>query len=270
MIINGALSESSQYGLATGDRGFLLGDGLFETIKVVNGQPRFLAQHWQRLSQSSQLLAFTLPFSFSELKVAVEQLIHTEELQRAGLRLTLSVGCASRGLWPEDRSRQPFWILESFSLPSCVVKPTRLMLSSIYSEPSNPVNQLKSLSCLHRILVKKEAVEKGVDDALQQTAEGFLTETSCANFFIIKDEQLFTSKLEYGVLPGIMRAQIIKYCHKDKIVCHEATLTIAQLNNADAAFISNVLIGISKVTSMNDKVFYHHHLLEKLQSVFND
>lgn len=235
------------------DRGVSLGEGLFETMRVKGGKVVALELHWHRLSESAKAIEIQLPLTFNELQIITNKLINANSLMTAGLRLTLTSGLAMRGL-VADIEHTGSYLLESFALPD-VNRWQRLCFSSIYAEPTNPLSRIKSLSYLERVLVKREAVKLGFDDGLQLTRAGNISETSSANFFIVKQGSILTPPLSDGVLPGITRKRLIRFCLKNKIPIQEHSIDKELIYTADGAFISNALIGLIKVQQIDTQYF---------------
>lgn len=194
-------------------------------------------------------------------------LINQNKLIEAGIRLTLTGGISERGLIAIDR-QQPTFCLTSFAFKK--LTSVRLCFSTIRSEPSNPLSQVKSLSYLTNILVKQQAVTNGFDDAVRQNWQGHITETSSANIFILKSNCLYTPKVSDGLLAGIMRAELIDYA-KDShhLELKETHLTRQDLLEADGVFICNRLQGCVPVVQVESTRLAMPALVEKLIAEFN-
>ena len=251
------------------DKGILLGMGLFETMRMQQGKIIGIDKHWQRLVKSAAVLEITLPLTFDVLIDAIECLSEKNALINAGLRLTVTAGTGLRGLLATATS-VGHYLLECFALPEKAVRPYRLCWSSIKANPSNPLASIKSLSYLTNVLVKREAVARGFDDALQLTAAGFISETSCANFFIIKNNVLFTPPLTDGPLPGITRERIMAHCKKEGIACVEKQLSVDEVISADGAFVCNALMGIVPIGAIEATCYSISHLMTSLISSMAD
>lgn len=262
LIIDGELQPKDKACIFANDKGLLLGFGLFETMRLDKGIIVALDKHWQRLEKSASLLELSLPLSFKDLCQAIKCLINYYGIDRAGIRLTVTAGEGERGLLANPL-QCGHYILEHFDLPKQKLSNYRLCWSSILANPSDPLVSIKSLSYLTHAFVKREANRLGFDDALQLTYEGFVTETSTANLFMIKKGRLFTPALSDGVLPGITRARIIEYCALNRIECIERSIQKEEILKADEVFISNALMGVIPIASIEDKRFSSMSILMK-------
>lgn len=166
---NGQILPSDSVTINPSDRGFLLSDGLFETIRVVNGAPVFFQKHWDRLRSSCEYLKIKLNYSYDEILEAVKSLIKMNNLNDvdAGVRLTLTRGVAKRGLLPHD-ANNPTLLITSFEVPAVYKtnKEYKLCIASSRRNEYSILSKIKSLNYLDNILMKEEAVNRGYDDAL--------------------------------------------------------------------------------------------------------
>lgn len=263
-IKEGVLCLSGNALIPLEDRGFLLGDGLFETMRVFEARVPYLKYHWQRLVNSAKQLRLCLPFDYYAFRNAVTLLIAKENLTDAGLRLTVTRGIGKRGLI-EQGDEQGYYFLHHFKLSNPLL-PWRLIFSSIRSNETSPLVKHKSLSYLEPIFVKKEAIAAHADDALRVNSKGYLTETSCANFFMVQNGVLRTPKIADGVLPGVMRRTIFGLCHNKGIPIEEASLVKEDLNHASEIFISNALYGLIAVSDIEAHHFSQTTMFTALQS----
>jgi 4-amino-4-deoxychorismate lyase len=141
----------------------------------------------------------------------------------------------------------------------------RLVSSSWQRDQNNPLYQYKSVNYLEAILARRLASSNGFDDVLFFNMKGHATETTCANFFIIKKEQIMTPKLEDGLLPGITRTRLLQYAREHGILVIERSLGKADIDGAEVVFLTNSLQGIQLVSSLDDQSFsLAHPLLDKI------
>lgn len=233
--------------VAREDRIFL-GEGLFETLKVADSKPCHARMHWQRLRDSAYQLGICFDVPFAIWQAQIDAQIKTDALVDGGIKAILSAGVAARGLAERGDVSQLFF--QSFQYkPSD--KPQRLISASWLRDAANPVYQVKSVNYLEAILARRQALAQDVDDVLFFNTSQHATETTCANFFIIKDDVILTPRVIDGVLPGITRARIASICEKEGILYQEIALTKAQIADADAVFTSNCLQGIKAVMSFD-------------------
>lgn len=236
------------------DRGFLLGDGIFETIKVRNGHIEFFNAHYERFLNSAN--ALFIPFSYTAvmLQNMCLELIKKNNLlnEIASIRITLTRGAGSRGIdFPDQSTPTLFITATKYHQPNCN-QYTRSFITSIKRNPYSPITTLKTLNYLEPILARHEAKSHGFDEGIMLNTHGFITECSVANFFLVKDNIVMTPSIESGILPGIMRNHIINLCHKHHIKIIEKNISITDALTADEAFQTNSLIGIQLLSEINN------------------
>mgnify|MGYP006075602501 CR=1 FL=1 len=263
VLLDGKCQPQAEAKIKVTDKGVLLGMGLFETMRIRQGKVIGIDKHWQRLVKSAVLLDITLPLDLKALHESIKCLTEKNAVMNAGLRLTITAGTGPRGLLATATSKGHY-LLECFALPEKSLTPYRLCWSSIQANPSNPLASIKSLSYLTHVFVKREAVTRGFDDALQLTAAGFVSETSCANFFMIKKNVLFTPPLTDGPLPGIMRERIIAHCKQAGVACVEKQLSVNEVLAAEGAFVCNALMGITAIGAIEATCYPISHLMTSL------
>lgn len=243
--------------ISVSDRGFLYGDGLFETIRVYEGRPFFLDWHLERLIKGTKVLGMMLNKEPEDLQTIIEETININELRNGFLRLSLSRGIGRRGLLPQESGSPVLLVVPYVSVPyrhedyekgyrGTIVKCTRRNTFS-------PVSRLKSLNYLDNILAKIETAQKGADEGLLLNEQNNLAGGTVSNIFIIKNEKIFTPTIDCGILNGITRQIVIKLAEKNKIEIIEKQLIPEELIEAQEAFITNSLMEIMPLVSVEDK-----------------
>ncbi|KTD34524.1 aminotransferase class IV [Legionella israelensis] len=252
--------------LSIRDRIFL-GEGLFETIRVTQARSRHAELHWQRLARSAKCLGMKFDVSLQDWKMLLQQHISQEKLQEGALKVILTGGIASRGL--TKQGKHPQLLLQTFQYAR-QKKPMRLISSDWLRDARNPMYGLKTINYLEAILARRKAMAAQADDVLFYNTVHHVTETSCANVFLIQQNKLFTPPLADGVLPGITRQRVIAACINQNISCTEKSLTQQDIGNAEVVFLTNTLQDIQSVCSIDELVFsVEHPLLEKLENQLN-
>ena len=246
---------------ASDDRIFL-GEGLFETLKVVNANPCYPLLHWQRLQKSAQELGIVFDISFDDWLEHLVHQIKVDNLYHGGIKVILSGGSAPRGLAEHGQASQ--MLLQTFNY-QVNNAPLQLIRASWLRDASNPIYHLKSINYLEAITARRQALALGKDDALFYNLNHNATETTCANLFLISNDSIITPALSEGVLPGIARSRIIAHCNQHDLACIETSVTEDMIIQADALFTSNSLQGIRPVQSLDSTLFnVNHPLLEQL------
>jgi len=233
--LNGALVAAQQARIDPADRGLLLGDGIFETFCVADGEVRDVGRHFARLSAGAAVLRLSVPFAAPEMLAALQAVLRANDLRQGALRLTLTRGSGPRGVLPA------VGLVPTVMITAAVVAPLSGAVSVIIAEQvrrdeTSPLCAIKSLNYLPNILARFEAAERGAEDALLLNRAGRLAEASAGNLFVLRDGAWWTPPVAEGALPGIRRARLIEAGR-----LHEAPITVADLYVATAVCIGNVL-----------------------------
>ncbi|MBL1234514.1 MAG: aminotransferase class IV [Rhodobiaceae bacterium] len=254
--LNGKIVDANSARIAPNDRGFLLGDGLFETLLIQNGTPVFLAEHHARLLASTRTLAFPSCPSLESLTQAIEDLLKANDLEaqpRIAARITLARGPAPRGILPPANATPTCLI----SVAPSPTPPThaRAIIATPRRNDRSPLSGLKMLGYQEAIFAKQEAAAKGVEEAVLLNTQDELACTSVGNIFCwFKEARLVTPPLSAGILPGITRAKIIELAREQGLAVHEETITQAQLATATGAFSTNSLVGLQTLSELDGHI----------------
>jgi len=247
------------------DRGFQLGDGIFETLRARAGRPTELAEHTARLRRSAAGLAMILPDDLeTRLAEAVDAIVAAEGLAGpdgdASVRITISRGAFfGRGLLPPDEHPEPTIVVQAWPVPAPpaahLEQGLHLVPSRVRRDPENPLSALKTTSRADYVYARLEARTAGADDALFLTIDGFLSEATSANLFVVRSTpgpgaapELATPSLACAILPGTTRDWILRWGAAAGLMPQEGWLTTRDLAEADEAFLSSSVAGILPVT----------------------
>jgi branched-chain amino acid aminotransferase len=232
--LNGALVAAEAARIDPADRGLLLGDGLFETLRVAEGLPRHAARHLARLRAGARLLRLDLPDA-DELHEALAAVIAARGLIEGTLRLTVTRGPGPRGVLP-PRPQRPTVLVTAAPLPPPAGPVSVIIARDVTRDAKSPLSRIKSLNYLPGILARIEAEERGAAEALLLNQAGMAAESSAATIFLRRDGAWLTPRLEDGALPGIRRAVLL-----DAGLVREAALPVAWLFEAEALCLGNAL-----------------------------
>ncbi len=192
---------------AADDRGVLLGDGLFETLKAVQGRPLFSDEHLARMGQAAALL--DLPFDEGAARDGVAAVL-AEAGPLASVRITLTRGPGPRGLAPVPREAQrPRLVVSSAPAVPPSPDPVRVSLALTRRNEHAASSGMKSLSYADMLAARAEAAAAGAQDALVLNSAGRLACTTIGNLWVRLEEGWVTPPLAEGVLPGIVRAKLL-------------------------------------------------------------
>ena len=260
--VDGRIEPADGRNLSAFDRGFQLGDGVFETLRARAGRPAELEEHIARLRRSADGLAIPLPDDIGErLASAIDELLAIEGLSEPGgdasVRITVSRGVFyGRGLLPPDEHPDATIVVQAWPVPPTpaahLERGLHLVASRVRRDPENPLSALKTTSRADYVYARLEARTAGADDALFLTTDGFLSEATSANLFLIRGTELATPGLGCAILPGTTRSWILRWAVDVGLAPSEGWLATRDLAEADEAFISSSVAGILPVTRFED------------------
>ena len=244
--VNGRFVPEDRAQVSITDRGFLYGDGAFETIRVYGGRMFRAVEHMERLFAGLAYLDILALFSPEELRAVCRVLLERNHVADGVVRVYVtrdSLVATARGTLFEPRTL------------SAVV-------SSITIDPQ--WSRFKTANRLPYILAQRQAATEGADEAVLLNPSGKVAEFCTSNVFVAKDGELFTPPLTDGPLPGIARRAVIELAGEMKIPVREESFAPEFLESADEVFATNSLLEIAPVTSWGgDRVF-----TERLQRAY--
>jgi branched-chain amino acid aminotransferase len=272
VYLNDRIVQAEQARISVFDRGFLYGDGVFETVRIHDGRPVWLDRHLARLADACRQIRLPLPDK--PWPAIFQKVIDKNRVDHAVIRLTLSRGTLfpsplsafsekEEESLPRTRSgsqgeggETPTVVLFHRPLPHVTpsqrCKGIRLTLTTIRRlSPRTHPTQAKTLNYLNSLLAKREAVERGAFDGLMVTTDGYVAECSMNNVFVIKDRTLYTPSLACGVLPGITRGVVLDMAPSLGLQTREGRYRPAFLYEADECFLTGSGIGILPVQAID-------------------
>ncbi|WP_316975883.1 aminotransferase class IV [Shumkonia mesophila] len=243
--LDGTLIPLESARLRPDDRGFTLGDGLFETLAIRDRTVLRVPAHLARLRAGCAELALPLPYGDDALAEALTRVAAGMETGTA--RLTVSRGPAPRGLKPPEKPL-PTVLITATPASLAPPAPAAVVIAATTRRNSHsPLARLKSLNYLDGIIALMEAHRRGADDALLLNTAGTLAEATAANLFAVIEGVAVTPPIADGALPGLMRAAA-----RDVLNATERSLTAADLEAASEIFLTNVT-GIRPVVRLEDR-----------------
>lgn len=259
---DGLLVPNGTLLLAATDRGFQLGDGVFETIRVVAGRILELPLHSERLRASAQALEIPVPADIEEtLRVAIAELLAADDLVAPGLvvsiRTTLSRGpVEGRALLPPAVVHPTLVVQAALVAPppaELLERGLDLAISSVRRDPASPLGAVKTTSRAEFVYARLEARRKGADDALFLTVDGHLAEATSASLFLVRAGGLATPALACGVLAGTTRQWLLQWAERSGLAGREDWLTPEDLFAADEVFLASSVAGVLPVTCVDGR-----------------
>lgn len=243
--LNGVLIDQDAARIDPMDRGLLLGDGVFETIAVRNGNVRRLPAHLARLRLGAAVLDIPLAQTDEQLRALVVETLTASALTEAVVRITLTRGPGGRGIVAPTEPKPTLMI--SCAPRPAPAEPARVIIAQdTRRNEFSPLAQIKSLNYLDNIIARQQAKAQNADDALLLNTAGRVAESTVANIFVLVNGGLITPPISEGALPGVMRAETIKLARAE-----EHPVTIDMLGQASEIFLTNAL-GIRPVIKIGD------------------
>ena len=249
VFLNGQFLPEAQAVVSVNDRGFLLGDGLFETMCVVRGRPFRLLQHLDRLARGAEFLKIKLPFTPDKLNGFAGQLIEQNKMPDAILRLTLTRGPGGRGYAPNGEGN-PTVVMTLHPVPSAPLQ-WNLITSSFRIPVADPLAAFKTTSKILHVMARAEAAERGADEALLLNTNGEAAETASGNLFWVHDDTICTVPAGQGILPGVTRAVVLEICQALGLQKNERAIKPAALKNSEGIFVTQSVFGIVPVVKFD-------------------
>lgn len=245
VFINGSLVPKEDAKISVFDRGFLYGDGVFETIRIYNGVPFMLDEHMERLIAGLKALRFQkLP---AGVKVYVSRVIEANKVSNGVLRIVVTRGEIVSGIDPLACMEPTVVITAKEGIPYNVEaysRGFRAIVAKIRKDQRSPLCRVKSANFLTHILARGEAADAGIDEALMLNYDGSLTEGTVSNLFLVKGNTIFTPSVESGILPGVTRKVVIVLAREMGFNVKEGEIGPEELLGGDEAFLTNSLLEI--------------------------
>ena len=272
VFLNGNFLPEIEAVVPVNDRGFLLGDGLFETMRVAGGRPFRLAQHLERLTRGAELLKIKLPFTPKELQQFSADLIAKNEMPEAILRVTLTRGPGTRGYSTKGADR-PTLLLMLHPLPP--ENPDEPLQWSLVTSPmripaSDALSSFKTTSKVLNILARADAEERGADEALLLNSNGEVAETAGGNLFWVYQDKICTVPTGRGVLPGITRAVVLEICQSLGLETNKRVIKPEMLRNAAGIFVTTSALGIVPVVALDGRPVPPSPLVDQIASAYQE
>lgn len=240
------------------DRGFLYGDGVFETMRSREGEVLRIDKHLERLFKSLGIFRIRLTSGRGKVRKIVYKLLEKNKLKDAYIKIIVTRGERGGLLIPRGRGLSTLAI---YALPyralrkNVYEKGISVLVSEMRYNGKSRVAGNKTLNYMVNFLCRDEAGIKGFDDAVLINTDGFIAEASSSNIFLVSGNKIYTPSLKSGILPGITRKEVI--CLARRRLGHdvvEAFLRPGALQRAREVFLTNSLTGIVPVVKVGESV----------------
>jgi len=255
VYINGVFVPREEAKISVWDHGLLYGDGVFEAIRVYDWNIFKLKEHIDRLFESAKAIMINIPLSKDELISKVVELVKKNNLRYGYIRIIVTRGVGPMGIDPRNCKKPTIIIMTERREPIWGERPIVAITSSIRRIPPECIDpKIKSLNYLNNILAKIEAINAGADAAIMLNIQGYVSEASTENIFIVKNSILYTPPLEAGILRGITRETIMEIAKDLNIPVFERNLTLHDLYTADEVFLVGTAAELAPVVKIDGRI----------------
>ncbi|MCR4419578.1 MAG: branched-chain-amino-acid transaminase [Clostridia bacterium] len=257
VYLNGEFLPVEEARISVFDHGLLYGDGVFEGIRAYNGRVFRLREHLDRLYDSARSIALDIGLSKDEMSEVVLETVRRNRLRDAYVRLVVSRGVGDLGLDPRKCHRPTvFCIAAHIQLYPKELYDKGLELVTVATRRNLPeaINpRIKSLNYLNNILARIEANLVGAGEGLMLNQEGYVTEATGDNIFLVKDGVLITPPPYVGILEGITRNAVMELAARQGIQVREAVFTRYEVYTADECFLTGTAAEIIPVAKVDGR-----------------
>ncbi len=258
IYLNGRIVDEEQACVSVFDSGFVLGDGVWEGLRVVDGHPAFLEPHLDRLFEAARAIVLETGLDRDELTRALYATIAANRLvNNAHLRLMITRGIR-REPYQDPRlaiGQATVVIVPAQSPHDPAAAERGLKLFTVHVRRSAPdvqdpkINSHSKFNCISACI---QANEAGADEALMLDPHGFVATCNSTHFFIVRGGEVWTSSGRY-CLGGITRANVLKLCRDNAIACFEKDFSLTEVYGAEEAFVTGTLGGLTPVRSVDGR-----------------
>ena len=270
-IFNGKIYQLTDPVIGPGNRGLRYGDGLFETMKMVNGNILQQADHFERLWQGLRVLQFEMPRLFTQgsLITAIRSIARKNNHENMA-RIRLNIFRGEGGLY-DAVNNTPNYIIETWALAEENGQwNSNGLVAGIFEDAKKSCDMLSNIkhnNYLLYVLAALKSKQEKWNDAIVLNQFGRIADTTIANIFFVKDEMVFTSALGEGCVAGTMRKALINHLEQNNIALKEMAVTVQDILNADEVFFTNSIYNIRWVRQIDDTV-YENDLTQKIYASF--
>jgi branched-chain amino acid aminotransferase len=276
IYVNGQMKARAEAVVSVFDSGFVLGDGVWEGLRVIGGQPLFLDAHLDRLYEGAKSIMLDIGMDRAAMTRAIAATlaankmtdhVHIRLMVTRGTKLTpyqdprVTIGPATVVIIPEYKSPHPEILERGMKLFTVHVRRG-------YPDVQDP--KLNSHSKLNCITACIQAYTAGADEALMLDPHGFVATCNSTHFFIVRKGDVWTSSGDY-CLGGITRANVLRICHKADIPAHERNFSLTDVYSADEAFVTGTFAGVAPVREIDGRVIgdgKRGPMVERLQRLY--
>ena len=275
--INGELFSRNEAKISVFDSGYLVGDGVWEAMRLYNGKLAFLELHLDRLWAGAATIHLSLPFSREELVASIRKTldankmltdVHVRVMVTRGIKKTpsqdprLTISGPNVVIIAEHKKASADSASNGITLFTSTVRRG----SPDYLDP-----RLNCHSKLHEVQALTQALEAGADEALMLDVRGFVSTCNSTNFFVVRGGEVWTSTGVY-CMNGITRHNVIRVCEENDIVCRQKDFSLFEVYSADEAFVTGSFAGLMPVTKIDGRKIgsVDRPVISRLQKLYQE
>ena len=274
IYVNGELLNKNDAKISVFDSGFMMGDGVWEGIRLVNNRWLFIDEHLERLFEGAKAIDLEIGLTIEDIKIALENTRSANNMtDNAHARLMLTRGVKSKPFQKPSYSMNGSTIVIIMEHSDDSLNNNPISLATVPQVRGTPMMQdpkLNSHSKLNCILACIQAEKAGADEALMLDPLGFVNTTNSCNFFIVKKGEVWTSTGDY-CMNGITRKKVISICKDNEIPIFTKNFSLVDVYSADESFVTGTLGSITSVSEIDGRKIEdksNHKITEKLQSLY--
>jgi len=252
VFLNGEFEDAEQAKVSVFDRGFLLGDGVYEVIPAYSGALFRLEEHLTRLQQSLDAIHLKNPYSVSQWRTILQEIVQKNNHVDSSVYLQVTRGVAVRDhAFPSDVQPTVFAMVNKITPLSAEYYENGVAAITLEDNRWSRCN-IKAISLLPNVLLRQQAVDQGVAEAIL-IREGFVTEGAASNAFAVINGVVITPPKSQHLLPGITRDLVVAMAQQHGIPNAEKEISLAQLQSADEIWLTSSTKEILPVTQLDEK-----------------
>jgi branched-chain amino acid aminotransferase len=272
--VNGTLVPRAEAVVSVFDSGFVLGDGVWEGIRVYQGRMAFLKEHLDRLWEGAKAIAMDIGISREALIARLEETIAANQMDACHIRLMVTRGVRSTP-YQDPRvvvSPATIVIIAEHKEPHAEVIEKGISLFTVHVRRGDPAVQdpkLNSHSKLNCITACIQATEAGANEGLMLDPHGFVATCNSTHFFIVRKGEVWTSTGDY-CLGGITRGNVIRICREQGIPVFEKNFSLTEVYGAEEAFVTGTFAGVVPAQTIDGRVITSGRgpMVERLQGLY--
>lgn len=270
VYVNGNFVPAEQAAVSVFDRGFLYGDGLFESVRVYDGMLVYWDAHAARLQRGAHALRIRIPVPLDQLRESACEILKRNLLANAILRISLSRGPGPRG-YSIRGAETPTLVITAHPAPALDATPSttwRLHTARVRLAARDPIGEFKTTSKLTHILARAEAEDAGADEALLLNTDGHIAESAAANLFWLGSDTAFTPALSSGCLAGVTRGIMLELLAAQGWKISEVLAGPEVLASALAVFTTVSSLGVVEISHLDGRPLPRHPALSTLRAAY--